>query len=337
MQQYDENLFKDLDEARALVKKQVDSFGASPVFGFTKWKFFLGVAKTYLSLYICGRWPGHYWKWHVLQFWGLLPIHSYRWWKMKQLSYFAELCWVMNASMCTVLPVWYFNRSSFGPEFFDRLCNTIFGFAAGPLAIAVPLFGNAIVPHSIDHTMALLIHLSPVVTCYSLRVWPLTEEGQLSLSRSLGQTARVFGFWEFFQPVLACLTTYTIFHSTFFLTYGLDMRKRGHRSSPADQLDPPKRPTVFSNLFGKLGSGGNDIVRYLKYEMLMYSATGIVAASTYPLHRFGGERFHMGQCVVVFASAIWNGAGWYSYNLKRLTSGLDAMIEEKKGKAKKGT
>lgn len=334
MLEYDANAFTDLEEARALVKKQVDNFGASPIFGFTKWKFFLGVAKTYLSLYICGRWPGHYWKWHVLQFWALLPIHSYRWWRMKQLSYFAELCWVMNASMCAVLPVWYFNRSSFGPEFFDSLCNTIFGFAAGPLAVAVPLFGNAIVPHSIDHTMSLLIHLSPVVTCYSLKVWPQTEEGQLVMKS--GQTARVLGFWEFFQPVLTCLTAYTIAHGTFFLTYGLSLRKRGHRSSPADQL-APKRSTVFSNLFGKLESGGSDTARYLKYEMLMYSATGIVTASTYPLYRFGSERFHMGLCATVFASAIWNGAGWYAYNLKKLTAGLDDMIERKKSMTKKGT
>jgi len=334
MPNYDENAFTDLEEARALIKKQVDSFGASPIFGFTKWKFFLGVAKTYLSLYICGRWPGHYWKWHVLQFWALLPIHSYRWWKMKQLLYFAELCWVMNATMCTVLPVWYFNRNYFGPEFFDHLCSTIFGFAAGPLAIAVPLFRNPIVPHSIDHTMALLIHLSPVVTCYSLRVWPQTEEGQLV--RGAGQAARAFGFWEFFQPVLACLTAYTIFHSTFFLSCGLSLRKYGHRSSPADQL-APKRPTMFSNLFGTLESGGSDTMRYLKYEMWMYSSTALASVCTYPLYRFGGERFHFAQCVAVFASAIWNGAGWYAYNFRKLTAVLDDMIEQKKEKTKKGT
>ncbi|CAK0820766.1 unnamed protein product [Prorocentrum cordatum] len=262
MPNYDENAFTDLEEARALIKKQVDSFGASPIFGFTKWKFFLGVAKTYLSLYICGRWPGHYWKWHVLQFWALLPIHSYRWWKMKQLLYFAELCWVMNATMCTVLPVWYFNRNYFGPEFFDHLCSTIFGFAAGPLAIAA----------------------------------------------------------------------YTIFHSTFFLSCGLSLRKYGHRSSPADQL-APKRPTMFSNLFGTLESGGSDTMRYLKYEMWMYSSTALASVCTYPLYRFGGERFHFAQCVAVFASAIWNGAGWYAYNFRKLTAVLDDMIEQKKGPA----
>jgi len=238
----------------------------------------------------------------------------------------------MNGAMCIVLPIWYcdiyFNSSWFGPEFFDSLCNTIFGFALGPLAMAVPVFGNAIVPHSIDHTMALLIHLSPVVVCYSLKVWPQTVEGQLVMN--FGQTARVFGFWEFFQPVLACLTAYTVFHSTFFLTCGLSLRKWGHRSSPADQL-APKRSTVFSDLFGKLESGGSDTVRYLKYEMLMYTGTGILTALTYPLYRFGSELVLMGLCAAVFASAIWNGAGWYAYNLEKLTAGLDDMIDRKKG------
>ena len=35
--------------------------------------------------------------------------------------------------------------------------------------MAVLLLNNALVPHSVDHTMSLLIHLQPLLTAYTLR------------------------------------------------------------------------------------------------------------------------------------------------------------------------
>ena len=85
---------KVLQEARAAVVKAVERMEAAPVFGFNKMLFFLGTFKTYISIFIIGRYPEHFFKWHALQVLILTPIQAYRWDKMKGLAYFVELCWI---------------------------------------------------------------------------------------------------------------------------------------------------------------------------------------------------------------------------------------------------
>jgi hypothetical protein len=309
--------FEALQEAKTIVKHNVDTFGASPIFGFTKWKFFVGVAKTYVSVWILSSGPHDYWKWHACQFWVLFPVHAYRWWKMKQMMYFVELCWVTNAGICTILPAVHFYARQFPPQFLDQAYRAMFALACGPLAIAVPLFGNAMVPHSIDHTMSLLIHLTPCVTSFALKWSPST----------LQPSQEPVGFSEFIRPALACLTSYSICHASFFLTFGLRQIDKGQRCSPGDMLKP-RRDNAFVKMLGRLGSGGSDVVRYLKYEGVMYILTAFAASLTYGLYRLNSKSAHMALVVGVFASSIWNGATWYEYNLKRLTGGLDNLIDE---------
>lgn len=310
-----------LQEARACVQKEVDRFGASPILGFSKIKFFFGVSKTYLSVYVFGKFPHLFWGWHCCQFWILMPVHMYRWWHMKYLLYFAELCWVTNLGTTSVLALSYLRPALVGSETLSTLTSVAFAFAAGPLAFAAIAFGNALVPHSIDHTMSLLIHLQPLMTSYSLRWFPWKEqEGVLDLS-----------FWDYYRPVLKCLGAYAICHAGFFMSFGLGLAAKGHRSSPTDQLKP-RRPTMMSKLFGEFGSGGSDSIRFLKYETAMFTQVAAVTALTYPLYVWGTKAVHFGFIVVTCLSSVWHGATWYEYNLKRMTASIDRLIDE----AKKG-
>lgn len=113
----------------------------------------------------------------------------------------------------------------------------------------------------------------------------------------------------------------------FFLSFGLRLAAKGHRSSPTDQLKP-KRPTAASKLFGEFGSGGNDSLRYIKYEAAMFSQVAAVTALTYPLYSWGTKAVHFGFIVVTCLSTVWNGASWYEYNLKRMTAAIDRLIDE---------
>lgn len=206
-----------LQEARACVQKEVERFGASPILGFSKIKFFLGVSKTYLSIYVFGKFPHYFWGWHCCQFWFLMPIHVYRWWRMKYLLYFAELCWLTNVASTSLLALSYLRPAWVGPEMISALTPVTFAYAAGPLATAAILFGNALVPHSIDHTMSLLIHLQPLMTSFSLKWFPW--KGQ--------ESAPDLSFWDYYRPVLKCLGAYTVLHASFFLVFWSQARSQG--------------------------------------------------------------------------------------------------------------
>merc|ERR1711934_67933 len=83
-----------LQDARAAVAKAVERLEVAPVFGFDKRLYFLGTLKTYLSIFIIGRYPEYFFMWHATQVITLVPLQAYRWHKMKGLAYFIELCWI---------------------------------------------------------------------------------------------------------------------------------------------------------------------------------------------------------------------------------------------------
>jgi len=126
-----------LRTALAVVQLEQHRFGASPVLGFNRGKFFLGQAKAFGSIYIAGRWPQHYYLWHCLQFCILTPIHAWRWSQpsLAGLAYFVEFCWAANFSMTI-----YLISLGVYPEKFDRetratALRTLFAFGAGPLGV----------------------------------------------------------------------------------------------------------------------------------------------------------------------------------------------------------
>lgn len=87
--------FKDgVQAARDVVAMEQAKFGAAPILGFSRWQFFLGTTKTYVTVFVFAKFPQHFWAWHLVQFALLLPLQAYRWAhpKMRGLAYFAEFC-----------------------------------------------------------------------------------------------------------------------------------------------------------------------------------------------------------------------------------------------------
>ena len=46
-----------LHAARSAIAKEASMFAAAPIFGFSKYTYFLGISKAFMTVYIAGRWP----------------------------------------------------------------------------------------------------------------------------------------------------------------------------------------------------------------------------------------------------------------------------------------
>lgn len=260
----------------------------------------------------------------------------------------------MSLMLCTSLPAWYFYPHLFPEEFFNHLRLACFAVSVGPLGLSVALCGNPLVPHSIDHTMDLLIHLTPVLTGYCLVWYPhgLRHGDEIPPITAVPRE----NFWNFFQPGMLCMLGYYCFHAAFHLSCGLYLAtpdkkgpkeeplwgyREGCYSAPRTALTKGTFYTYIGHdaLFkppGKNDDGDDHGVkwRFLIYDAIMCTATLLMMASSYCLYYFGTQQAHFGYCCVIFSLAIWNGATWYDYNLKKFTRGVDDLINASKKEGK---
>ena len=210
---------KGLRAAREAEAAQRGALEASPVFGFSKIKFMLAVSKSYLSVYLVGAAPEKFYIWHALQFAVLLPVQAYRWHHMRGLAYFAEFCWVANVCLAAYLSVIVLAPHLVGASLRGVLYRLAFAFGAGPLQSSVVFLGNSLVPHSIDHLMSLVIHLTPALTAWSLR-HAATVDASLF-------PREVVSFADYVAPPLCFLLVWASFHTFFMLALGPRLRARG--------------------------------------------------------------------------------------------------------------
>ncbi len=319
-----------LHAARSAIAKEASKFAAAPIFGFSKYTYFLGISKAFMTVYIAGRWPQHFWLWHMIQFFVLAPLQAYRWTKMKGLSYFMEFCWVANIAMA-----FYFALSCFGAlnslthGTRAMIWRGIFAFGSGPLGGAVVLLGNALVPHSIDYTMSLLIHLQPSVTAYCVR-WGREGGGKGFLwysfdASALFPTEQEISFGEYVAPPLAFLLAWALVHTVLMLSVGDRLEAAGQKTTYQFNLKAKSGKNAFTKVLGSPGDGGSEVVRFLKYEVISVALNAAVIALTYPLYKYGTADGHFALLMLTCLVSAWNGAGWYEYRLKSLVKCVEDL------------
>lgn len=126
--------------------------------------FTLGVSNIGLSAFIGGRWPEHYWIWHMVKF-PLLFAYRTLQYRLHHWHYFLfDFCYVANVLFCVFCTLMPTSRPMF------LVC---FVFANGPLLWAIPTWRNSLVFHSMDKITSLLIHISPAIS-----LWGLTRHGE---------------------------------------------------------------------------------------------------------------------------------------------------------------
>lgn len=121
--------------------------------------FIFGVLRIMIECFVAGRYPCYYPNVNVtLQ----IIFFSLRFIYYKSLGYhyfMVEFCYYTN--LLLVLFTFFY------PDY-PALYYAVFGFSFGPLILAVVLFHNALVFHSIEKTTSNFLHLSPAFTMWTL-------------------------------------------------------------------------------------------------------------------------------------------------------------------------
>jgi len=115
----------------------------------------------------------------------IILLLSWRAWSFsrRKLHYFLlDFCYYVNA-LC-LLYLWL---SAAGPA--PRLFRVVFALSNGPLLVAVAVWRNALVFHSIDKVTTTLVHALPPCLMYCLR-WLPTEDSSLPISTHRADDAR---------------------------------------------------------------------------------------------------------------------------------------------------
>ncbi|KAF9892882.1 hypothetical protein FE257_000471 [Aspergillus nanangensis] len=149
----DEQLIK----YRRRMKDSVERFGkrwnaTATVTLREKISFIAGVSNVFISGYLIGAHPELFHIWFSVQLLYFMPIRYYRYHNKGYHYFLADLCYFVNF-MC-MLSIWVFPQSK-------RLFIGTFCLTFGNNAIAIAMWRNSMVFHSMDKVVSLFIHIIP--------------------------------------------------------------------------------------------------------------------------------------------------------------------------------
>ncbi|PYI13500.1 hypothetical protein BO86DRAFT_308571 [Aspergillus japonicus CBS 114.51] len=153
-----------LDKYRRRMKNGVERLGkqwnaTATVTLREKISFIAGVLNIFISGYLLGGWPEWFYIWFSAQLAYFMPIRYYGYHKRGYHYFLADLCYFVN--MLCMLSIWVFPGSK-------RLFISTFCLTFGNNAVAIAMWRNSMVFHSMDKVVSLFIHIMPPVTLHCL-------------------------------------------------------------------------------------------------------------------------------------------------------------------------
>ncbi|PGH18149.1 hypothetical protein AJ80_04536 [Polytolypa hystricis UAMH7299] len=124
-----------------------------------KASFIAGVLNIFVSGYLIGAYPQYFYYWYTAQLLYFLPLRYYTYHQRGYHYFLADLCYFVNLLAC--MSIWIFPRSK-------RLFLSTYCLAYGNNAVAIAMWRNSMVFHSMDKVTSLFIHIMPPVTLHCL-------------------------------------------------------------------------------------------------------------------------------------------------------------------------
>mmetsp|Transcript_17853 Transcript_17853/g.26582 ORF Transcript_17853/g.26582 Transcript_17853/m.26582 type:complete len:337 (-) Transcript_17853:109-1119(-) len=172
-----------------------------------KFSFTLGCFNIFTTGLLLGYSTQFLSYWYTFKAFFMLSLRLYLYRKQNYHYFLFDFCYFAN--LLLLIWVWFFPTD-------HRLFLICFAFSNGPLALAVPLWKNALVMHSLDKLTSLFIHVAPMMTMYSFRwlaqakdeTWfeaggyaTCSDDGSSDCTFSLGTlliyTFPVYVLWQF--------------------------------------------------------------------------------------------------------------------------------------------
>lgn len=223
----------------------------------------------------------------------LLPIRFYTFYCKEWQYYLADLCYFVN--LTTLLYIWVWPGSSL-------LWISSYAYSFGTLCLAVVLWRNSFVLHSIEKTTSTLIHVLPPVTLHTINFRVPTEK---KLSRFPG--ALSVDTWATLRSVAITAVTYLLWQ--LFYHYFVTIRGREHIARG--------RVTSFEFLRRKyakswIGIFVNSLPGYFPHVAYALIQFGLQILTMMPIPLlYRHEALSTAYLIFVFWVATYNGASYY--------------------------
>ncbi|TID26744.1 putative f-box protein [Venturia nashicola] len=154
----DEQLEKYKKRMRESVDRLNSKFGKAVTLR-EKLSFIAGVMNVFVSGYLVGGHPDLYHIWYTIQLLYFMPIRFYTYQKKGYHYFLADLCYFVN--LLLMLTIWVFPGSK-------RLFIASYCLSFGNNAIAIAMWRNSLVFHSLDKVTSLFIHIMPCVSLHCI-------------------------------------------------------------------------------------------------------------------------------------------------------------------------
>jgi len=266
-----------------------------------KVSFISAVLNVFISGYLIGAVPEYFYYWFTIQLAYFMPIR-YITYQRKGYHYFlADLCYFVN--LLCLLSIWAFPQSK-------RLLISTYCLAYGNNAVAIAMWRNSLVFHSLDKVTSLFIHIMPPVTlhCMIHLTPPAFQQARFpavfDIMYSLPGSPEHYSLW-------GMLIWATVPYAVWQLSYHMLITVRRREKIAAG------RPTSFTWLrksyanspIGKFVLSLPQALQEPAFMLIQYSYAilTIVPCPLWFWYRWASAAFML----TVFTWSVWNGANYY--------------------------
>lgn len=295
-----------LAKYRSRMKKSVDNINkrwndTATISLKEKISFISAVLNVFVSGYLIGGVPQYFYFWFTAQIAYFMPIRFYTYHRKGYHYFLADLCYFVNA-LC-LLTIWVAPRSK-------RLFISTYCLAYGNNAVAIAMWRNSLVFHSLDKVTSLFIHVMPPVTLHCL-----VHLTPADILRDRFPAVYDIKFSEAGSPehysLGAMLIWATVPYAVWQLSYHFFITVRRREKIAAG------RPTSFTWLrksyanswIGKAVIGLPPALQEPAFMLIQYSYAllTILPCPIWFWSRWSSSAFLM----TVFSWSVWNGANYY--------------------------
>jgi len=277
--------------------------------GFSRVSFFLGVVNVVVTSLVLVGAPAYFWLLYGIKCFVLIPS-----WLVvvtriyNGVLFILDYCWVM--SVCSGFYMLLTLLGAIPAGLRTSAFLAFFAASTGPLGWACLLLHNGVIFHSVEKTTSLFIHITPLLTCWTIRTYPeqlaATWPGAFPEPSELSNVT----FAELYYHGFVVYFVWLVLYSTWLLTSGVGCPEKG-------------RETVFNYLHkGGLHKvlrriTGSSSIRAHAATYLGLHCVAVALSFVWPPLCLHSWVAFTAFGAVLGLSAAWSGASYYEYILAR--------------------
>ncbi|KAK3719467.1 hypothetical protein LTR37_004325 [Vermiconidia calcicola] len=276
-----------------------------------KISFVTAVLNIFISGYLIGAYPEYFHYWYTAQLAYFMPIRWYKYHKIGFHYFLADLCYFTN--LLVVLSIWFFPQSK-------RLFISAFCLAFGNNAVAIAMWRNSLVFHSLDKVTSsalticdpnsLFIHIMPcaLLHCLVHLISPAMQASRFPAIYTIRYSPPTAPeHYTLYDMILWATLPYVLWQLAYHFL--ITVRKRSKIAAGRPTSFTWLRKSYANNPLGKFVLSFPDkyqetIFMFIQYS---YAMLTMVPCPIWFWYRWASAAFLM----IVFTWASWNGATFY--------------------------